>query len=149
MQKKVQSLLTSNNKSQFSSGTNFYKDVECEALREILKEYYDQIIEVPKVLKCIFSSRYIIMRDSTRKYPQKNFKKVNIIIFQNIEGKLYLYSTSLTTEQLVISYINTKTDFYQLKKTDGNNDITHIRNAAKSIKKDICNFKILFLKSST
>ena len=30
---KVQNLLTSSNESQSSSGTNLYKDVECEALR--------------------------------------------------------------------------------------------------------------------
>ena len=85
------------NESQSSGGTNLYKDVECEALREIVKEYYEQIIEVPKVLKYIFSFKDIIMRDLTRKYLQRNLKKVNIIIFQNIEGKLYVYSTSLTT----------------------------------------------------
>ena len=46
---KVLNLLTSSNESQSSSGTNLYKDVECEALREILKEYYEQIIEVTKI----------------------------------------------------------------------------------------------------
>ena len=30
---KVQNLLTSSNESQSSSGTNLYKDIECEALR--------------------------------------------------------------------------------------------------------------------
>ena len=94
---KVQNLLTSSNGSQSSSETNLYKDVECEALREIVKEYYEQIIEVPKVLRYIFSFQDIIMRELTRKYLQRNLKKVNIIIFQNIEGKLYVYSTSLTT----------------------------------------------------
>ena len=38
------------------------------------------------------------------------------MIFQNIEVKLYIYSTSLTTEQLVILYVNTKTELDQLKK---------------------------------
>ena len=85
------------NESQSSGGTNLYKDVECEALREIVKEYYEQIIEVPKVLRYIFSFKDIIMRELTRKYLRRNLKKVNIIIFQNIEGKLYVYSTSLTT----------------------------------------------------
>ena len=56
------------------------------------------------------------MRESTRKYLQRNLKKVNIILFQNIEGKLHVYSTSLTTEQLVILYVNTKTELYELKK---------------------------------
>ena len=83
------------------------------------------------------------MRESTRKYLQRNLKKVNIIIFQNNEDKLYVHSTSLTTEQQVILYVNTKTELHQLKKANGNNAIIHIRNAAKSIRKDICNFKIL------
>ena len=60
---KVQNLLTSSNESQSSSGTNLYKDAGCEALREIVKEYYEQIIEVPKVLRYIFSFNDIIMRD--------------------------------------------------------------------------------------
>ena len=114
---KVQNLLTSSNRSQSSSKTNLYKDVECEALKEIVKEYYEQIIEVPKVLRYIFSLKDIIMRELTRKYLQRNLKKVNIIIFQNIEGKLYVYSTSLTTEQLVILYVSTKIELHQLKKT--------------------------------
>ena len=57
---------------------------------------YEQIIEVPKVLRFrdllkkteeIFSSKEITMRDSTRKYLQRNLEKLNIIKFQNIEGK--------------------------------------------------------------
>ena len=81
-----------------------------------MKEYYEQIIEVPKVLRCIFSSKDIIMRDSTRKYLQRNLKKVDIIIFENIEDKLYVYSTSLTTK-LVTLHVNTKTELDQLKNT--------------------------------
>ena len=77
-----------------------------------MKEYYEQIIEVPKVLRYNFSSKDIIMRDSTRNSFQRNLKKVNIIIFQNIEGKLYVYSTSLTTEQLDILYVNTETELH-------------------------------------
>ena len=38
------------------------------------------------------------------------------MIFQNMEVKLYIYSTSLTTEQLVFLYVNTKTKLDQLKK---------------------------------
>ena len=102
------------NESQSSGGTNLYKDVECEALREIVKEYYEQIIEVLEVWKCIFTSKDIIMRDSTRKCLQRNLEKVNIIIFQNIEDNRFVYSTSLTTEQLVILYVNTKTELHQL-----------------------------------
>ena len=71
------------------------------------------------------------MRGSTRKYLQRNLEKLNIIKFQNIEGKLFIYSASLTTEQLVIRYENTKTE------TDGNDDITPIRNTMKSITKEI------------
>ena len=51
---KVRNLLTSSNESQSSSRTNLYKEVEYKALREIVKEYYEQIIEVPKVLRYIF-----------------------------------------------------------------------------------------------
>ena len=112
---KVQDLLTSSNEPQSSSGTNLYKDVEYGALREVVKECYEQIIEVPKILRYIFSFKDIIMRESTRKYLQRNLKKVNIIIFQNIEGKLYVYSTSSTTEQLVILYVNTS--LHQLRKS--------------------------------
>ena len=54
------------------------------------------------------------MRDSTRKCLQRNLEKVNIIIFQNIEDNRFVYSTSLTTEQLVILYVNTKTELHQL-----------------------------------
>ena len=54
------------------------------------------------------------MRDSTRKYLQRNLKKVDIIIFENIEDKLYVYSTSLTTK-LVTLHVNTKTELDQLK----------------------------------
>ena len=79
-----------------------------------MKEYYEQIIEVLKVVRCIFSSKDIIMRDSTRKYLQRNLKKVDIIIFENIEDKLYVYSTSLTTK-LVTLHVNTKTELDQLK----------------------------------
>ena len=71
------------------------------------------------------------MRGSTRKYLQRNLEKLNIIRFQKTEGKLYIYSTSLTTEQLVILYENTKTE------TNGNDDITPIRNIVKSIRKEI------------
>ena len=45
----VQNLLSSSNESQSFSGTNLYKDVECEKLRQIVKEYYEQIMDVPKV----------------------------------------------------------------------------------------------------
>ena len=84
-----------------------------------------------------FSSKETTMRDSTRKYPQRNSENFNIIKFQNTEGKLYVYSTSLTTEQLVVLHVNTKTELDQLKKTtDGNDDITLIRNTAKSIRKE-------------
>ena len=113
---KLQNLLISSNESQSFSGNILYKDVECEALRENVKEYYEQIIEVPKVLRYIFSSKDIIVRDSTRQYLLINLKIVNIIIFQKIEGKLYVYSTSLTTEQLVILYVNAKTGLDHLKK---------------------------------
>ena len=91
-----------------------------------MKGCYEQLIEVPKALRfrdllkkieVVFSSKEIIMRDSTRKYLQRNLEKLNIIKFQNIEGKLYVYSTSLTTEQLVILYVNTKTELDQLKKS--------------------------------
>ena len=71
---------------------------------------------MPKVLRYIFSSKDIIVRDSTRQYLLINLKIVNIIIFQKIEGKLYVYSTSLTTEQLVILYVNAKTGLDHLKK---------------------------------
>ena len=71
------------------------------------------------------------MRGSTRKYLQRNLEKLNIIRFQKTEGKLYIYSTSLTTEQLVILYEYTKTE------TNGNDDITPIRNIVKSIRKEI------------
>ena len=111
---KVQNLLTSSNESQSSSGTNLYRDIKCEALREVVKEYQKQIIEVPNVLRYTFSSKDIIMRDSTRKYLQRNLKKVDIIIFENIEDKLYVYSTSLTTK-LVTLHVNTKTELDQLK----------------------------------
>ena len=36
---KVQNLLTSSNESRSSSGTNLYRDIKCEALREVVKEY--------------------------------------------------------------------------------------------------------------
>ena len=88
-------------------------------------------------MKDILSSKDIVMRDSTRKYLQRNLKKLNIIKFQNIEGKLYVYSKSLTTEQLLALYVNVKTELEQLKKTDCNYDITLIRNTAKSIRKEI------------
>ena len=70
--------------------------MELDAFREIVKGCYEQIIEVPKVLRFrdllkktedIFSSKEITMRDSTRKYLQRNLEKLNIIKFQNIEGK--------------------------------------------------------------
>ena len=54
------------------------------------------------------------MRDSTRKYLQRNLKKVDVTIFENTEDKLYVYSTSLTTK-LVILHVNTKTELDQLK----------------------------------
>ena len=69
---------------------------------------------MPNVLRYTFSSKDIIMRDSTRKYLQRNLKKVDIIIFENIEDKLYVYSTSLTTK-LVTLHVNTKTELDQLK----------------------------------
>ena len=64
----------------------------------------------------IFSFKGITMRDSGRKYLQRNLKKLDIIKFQSTEGKLYVHSKSLATEQLVILYINTKTELDQLKK---------------------------------
>ena len=91
-----------------------------------MKGCYEQLIEVPKALRFrdllkkmedVFSSKKITMRDSTRKYLQRNLEKFNIIKFQNIEGKLYVYSTSLTTGQLVILYVNTETGLDQLKKS--------------------------------
>ena len=85
----------------------------------------------------IFSSKDIVMRDSTRKYLQRYLEKLNIIKFQNIEGKFYVYSKSLPTEQLLVLYVNVKTELEQLKKTDRNDDITLIRNTAKSIQKEI------------
>ena len=85
----------------------------------------------------IFSSKDIVMRDSTRKYLQRYLEKLNIIKFQNIEGKFYVYSKSLPTEQLLVLYVNIKTELEQLKKTDRNDDITLIRNTAKSIQKEI------------
>ena len=39
-----------------------------------------------------------------------------MIKFQKIQGKLYTYSTSLTTKQLVILYVDIKTE------TDGNDN---------------------------
>ena len=110
-EQKVQNLLTSSNESESPSGTNLYKDVECEALREIVKEYNEQIIEVPKVLRYVLCFKDIIIRESIRKYLQRNFKKVNMIIFQNIEGKLYVYWTYLTIGQLVILHVTPKLNF--------------------------------------
>ena len=78
-------------KSCFREYTQKVQNIFCEVLREIVKEYYEQIIEVSKVSRCIFSSKNIIMRDSTITYLQRNLKKVNVIIFKNIEGKLYVY----------------------------------------------------------
>ena len=34
--------MTSSNESQSSTGNNLQNDVECGALREIVKEYYEQ-----------------------------------------------------------------------------------------------------------
>ena len=48
---KVENLSTFSNESKSSSGSNLYKDVELEAFREIVKECYEQTINVPKVLK--------------------------------------------------------------------------------------------------
>ena len=102
------------------------KGFQKKVFKEIVKGCYEQLIEVPKALRfrdllkkmeVVFSSKEITMRDSTRKYLQRNLEKLNIINFQNIEGKLYVYSTSLTTEQLVILYVNTKTELDQLKKS--------------------------------
>ena len=95
-------------------------------MRDLLKKMEDR-----------FSSKETTMRDSTRKYLQRNLENFNIIKFQNTEGKLYVYSTSLTTEQLVVLYINTKTELDRLKKIDGNDYINLIRNRAKSIRKEI------------
>ena len=48
---KVQNLLTTSNESQSSRGTNLYKNVNCKELRAVVKEHYEQIIEVPKILR--------------------------------------------------------------------------------------------------
>ena len=68
--------------------------MELEAFKEILKECYEQLIEVPKVLRFrdllkkmedIFSSKEITTKDSARKYLQRNLEELNTIKFQNIE----------------------------------------------------------------
>ena len=41
---KVENLSTFSNESKSSSGTNIYKDVELESLKEIVKECYEQLI---------------------------------------------------------------------------------------------------------
>ena len=64
---KVQNLLTS------SSRTNLYKDVECETLREIVKQYYEQIIKMLTVLRYIFSIKDIIMRESPNKFDKAQY----------------------------------------------------------------------------
>ena len=68
--------------------------MELEAFKEIVKECYEQLIEVPKVLRFrdllkkmeyIFSSKEITTKDSARKYLQRNLEELNTIKFQNIE----------------------------------------------------------------
>ena len=68
--------------------------MELEAFKEILTECYEQLIEVPKVLRFrdllkkmedIFSSKEITTKDSARKYLQRNLEELNTIKFQNIE----------------------------------------------------------------
>ena len=68
--------------------------MELEAFKEILKECYEQLIEVPKVLRFrdllkkmedIFSSKEITTKDSARKYLQRNLEELNTIKFQNTE----------------------------------------------------------------
>ena len=62
--------------------------------------------DIPKQWKIYFPLN-ITIRDSTRKYRQRNLEKLlNIIKFQNIEGKLYVYSTSLTTSYFVCKHQN-------------------------------------------
>ena len=68
---KVQDLLTSSNEPQSSSGTNLYKDVEYGALREVVKECYEQIIEVPKILRYIFSFKDHYERINKKVSPKK------------------------------------------------------------------------------
>ena len=98
----VKKLSTSSTVISNESQPNPYKDVELEAFKEIVKECYE-LTEIPRVLSFrdllkkmedIFSSKDIVMRDSTRKYLQRNLEKLNIIKFQNIEGKLYVSSKS-------------------------------------------------------
>ena len=68
--------------------------MELEAFKEIVKKCYEQLIEVPKVLRFrdllkkmedIFSSKEITTKDSARKYLQRNLEELNTIKFQNIE----------------------------------------------------------------
>ena len=68
--------------------------MELEAFKEIVKECYEQLTEVPKVLRFrdllknmedIFSSKEITTKDSARKYLQRNLEELNTIKFQNIE----------------------------------------------------------------
>lgn len=63
-------------------------------------------------------------------------EKLNNIKFQNAEGKLYIYSTFFATENT--SYFVCKHQHWIWsikKKTDVNDDITIIRNTAKSKRK--------------
>ena len=49
-----------------------------KALREILKEYYEQISEVSKVLRCIFSSKDIFMKKlSTKKFEKGHYYHIS------------------------------------------------------------------------
>ena len=49
--KKVENLSIFSNESKSSNGSNLCKDAEFEAFRAIVKESYEQMIKVPKVLK--------------------------------------------------------------------------------------------------
>ena len=73
----VQDLLISSNEPQSSSGTSLYKDVEYGALREVVKECYEQIIEVPKILRYIFSFKDIIMRESPKKFEKGQYYHIS------------------------------------------------------------------------
>ena len=95
-------------------------------------------------MKDILSSKDIVMRDFTRKYLQRNLKKLNIIKFQNIEGKLYVYSKSLTTEQLLALYVNVKTELEQLKKQIVTTTLLSLEIQLNQYEKKLCSFKTLF-----
>ena len=62
--KKVENVSTVSNESRSYSGTDFYKEVELETFKEIVKECYKQLIEVPKVLRftdLLKNGRYIFL----------------------------------------------------------------------------------------